>query len=226
MQGASYDRQPAGYVDGTQMRITPEVLQSAQGGNAADFDRIVLAYRSKVMATVGRMIGRPEDAEDVTQEVFTRLYFMLRNLREPAAFEIWLHRMTVNAAYDYLRGPRGRSNRREARVAELPETQLALMDAVAARRAQLDDREHERVRELVEDLLAALSDADRILMIFREVEGLSLQEIETIYKTNQNALKVRLFRARQRMLKAFHNQRGPRCAEFPALRREFAHNVE
>ena len=92
------------------MRTTPEVLQSAQAGNAADFNRIVLAHRSKVMATVGRMIGRPEDAEDVSQEVFTRLYFMLKNLREPAAFETWLHRMTVNAAYDYLRGPRGSSN--------------------------------------------------------------------------------------------------------------------
>ena len=66
----------------------------------------------------------------------------------------------MNAAYDYLREPRGRSNRQEARVAEIPETQLALMDAVAARRAQLEQREHERVRELVLELLSAVSDAD------------------------------------------------------------------
>ena len=45
----------------------------------------MLTYRSKVIATIGRMIGRPEDAEDVTQEVFTRLYFTLNKLREPAA---------------------------------------------------------------------------------------------------------------------------------------------
>jgi RNA polymerase sigma-70 factor (ECF subfamily) len=122
-----------------------EVLQSAQAGDAADFNRIVLAYRSRVMATVGRMIGRPEDTEDVTQEVFTRLYFTLNKLREPAAFELWLHRMTINAAYDYPRGPRGRSNRRESRVAELSEEQLALIDAAAARRTQLKHKEHERV---------------------------------------------------------------------------------
>ena len=112
----------------------------------------------------------------------------------------------MNAAYDYLRGPRGRSNRQEARVAEIPETQLALMDAVAARRAQLERREHERVRELVLELLSAVSDADRILLILREVEGLSLHDMAKTYQTNQNALKVRLFRARQRMLKAFQNQ--------------------
>jgi RNA polymerase sigma-70 factor (ECF subfamily) len=205
------------------MRITPELLQSAQAGDVADFNRIVLAYRSKVIATIARMIGRPEDAEDVTQEVFTRLYFTLKNLREPAAFEIWLHRMTVNAAYDYLRGPRGRSNRREARVAEVPETQLALMDVVAARRAQLEEREHERVREFVQELLGSVSEADRILLILREVEGLSLQDMENIYQTNQNALKVRLFRARQRVLKAFRNQRDSKSGKVQALRGEFAH---
>jgi len=205
------------------MRVTPEDLQSAQAGDAAAFDRIVVAYRSKVIATIARLIGRPEDAEDVTQEVFTRLYFTLKKLRETAAFEIWLHRITVNAAYDYLRGPRGRSNRREARVAEVPETQLALMDAVAARRTQLEARGHERIRDLVHDLLGTVSEADRILLILREVEGRSLQDLERIYRTNQNALKVRLFRARQRVLKAFHNQQGPQGGGIQALRRELAH---
>ena len=205
------------------MRVTPEELQSAQAGDAPAFNRIVLAYRSRVIATIGRMIGRPEDAEDVTQEVFTRLYFTLKKLREPAAFETWLHRMTVNAAYDYLRGPRGRSNRREARVAEVPEALLAVMDAVAARRAQRDEREHERVREHVQELLGAVSEADRILLILREVEGLSLQEMEEIYQTNQNTLKVRLFRARQRVLKAFQNQQDSQCGGTQPLRQEFAH---
>jgi RNA polymerase sigma-70 factor (ECF subfamily) len=205
------------------MRVTPEDLQRAQAGDAPAFNRIVLAYRSKVIATIGRMIGRAEDAEDVTQEVFTRLYFTLKKLREPAAFETWLHRMTVNAAYDYLRGPRGRSNRREARVAEVPEALLAVMDAVAARRAQRDEREHERVREQVQELLGAVSEADRILLILREVEGLSLQEMEEIYQTNQNTLKVRLFRARQRVLKAFQNQQDSQCGGTQPLRQEFAH---
>jgi RNA polymerase sigma-70 factor (ECF subfamily) len=205
------------------VRVTPEELQHARAGDAPAFNRVVLAYRSRVIATIGRMIGRPEDAEDVAQEVFTRLYFTLNKLREPAAFETWLHRMTVNAAYDYLRGPRGRSNRREARVVELPETQWALMDAAAARRAHREEREHERVREQVQELLGAVSEADRILLILREVEGLSLQDMEKIYQTNQNALKVRLFRARQRVLKAFQNQQDPQSGGTHPLRQEFAH---
>jgi RNA polymerase sigma-70 factor (ECF subfamily) len=205
------------------VRVTPEELQHARAGDAPAFNRVVLAYRSRVIATIGRMIGRPEDAEDVAQEVFTRLYFTLNKLREPAAFETWLHRMTVNAAYDYLRGPRGRSNRREERVVELPEAQWALMDAAAARRAHREEREHERVREQVQELLGAVSEADRILLILREVEELSLQDMEKIYQTNQNALKVRLFRARQRVLKAFQNQQDPQRGGTHPLRQEFAH---
>ena len=205
------------------MRVTLEDLRSARAGDAPAFNRIVLAYRSRVIATIGRMIGRPEDAEDVAQEVFTRLYFTLNKLREPAAFETWVHSMTVNAAYDYLRGPRGRSNRREARAVELPETQWTQMDAAAAWRAHRIEREDERVREQVQELLGAVSEADRILLILREVEQLSLQDMEKIYQTNQNALKVRLFRARQRVLKAFQNQQAPQYGGTQALRQEFAH---
>ena len=60
-----------------------------------------------------------------------------------------------------------------------------------------------KVRELVQSLLGKVSEEDRILLMLKEVEGLSLKELEKIYRVNENALKVRLFRARQRVLKAF-----------------------
>ena len=60
-----------------------------------------------------------------------------------------------------------------------------------------------KMRESVDSLLGAVSEADRILLMLKEVEGLSLKELEKIYKVNENALKVRFFRARQRVLKAF-----------------------
>ena len=56
-----------------------------------------------------------------------------------------------------------------------------------------------KVRESVDSLLGAVSEADRILLMLKEVEGLSLKELEKVYKVNENALKVRLFRARQRV---------------------------
>jgi RNA polymerase sigma-70 factor (ECF subfamily) len=86
-------------------------------------------------------------------------------------------------------------------MADLSEQQVLMADAAAGSRAQSDDSEKRRIRDTVSGLLASVSEEDRILLTMKEVEGLSLKELEKIYGVNENALKVRLFRARQRVLK-------------------------
>jgi RNA polymerase sigma-70 factor (ECF subfamily) len=180
------------------MLVEFELIQKAQQGDAAAFNQVVSAYRRRILGTISRLIGRPEDVEDVAQEVFIRLYFSLEQLRTAEVFEPWLYRLTVNAAYDYLRKNR---RRMESRMADLSEQQVMLADAVAGSRAQSDESEKRRVKDTVNDLLASVSEEDRILLTLKEVEGLSLKELEKVYHVNENALKVRLFRARQRVLK-------------------------
>ncbi len=182
------------------MLVDFELIKRAQGGDAAAFNEIVLAYRKRILGTITRRIARPEDVEDVAQEVFLRLYFSLDQLRTAEVFEPWLYRLTVNAAYDYLRKQR---RRQEYRMSDLSEQQMMMADALAGGRAEQDEREQKKVRESVDALLGAVSEADRILLMLKELEGLSLKELEKIYNINENALKVRLFRARQRVLKAF-----------------------
>src|SRR5215469_6840386 len=182
------------------MLVDFELIQRAKAGDDAAFNQIVVAYRKRILGTIARLIGRPEDVEDVGQEVFLRLYFSLDQLRTPEVFEPWLYRLTVNASYDYLRKQR---RRMESRMADLSEQQVVLADAVAGGKVDQERQEHKRVRETVDALLGAVSEEDRILLTLKEVEGLSLKELEKIYRVNENALKVRLFRARQRVLKAF-----------------------
>ena len=180
------------------MLVEFELIQQARQGDSAAFNQVVTAYRRRILGTISRLIGRPEDVEDVAQEVFMRLFFSLEQLRTPEVFEPWLYRLTVNACYDYLR----KSKRRmEARMADLSEQQVMMADAAAGSRAQTDESEKRRVRDTVNGLLASVSEEDRILLTMKEVEGLSLKELEKIYGVNENALKVRLFRARQRVLK-------------------------
>jgi len=180
------------------MLVEFELIQKAQQGDASAFNQIVSAYRRRILGTISRLIGRPEDVEDVAQEVFIRLYFSLEQLRTPEVFEPWLYRLTVNASYDYLRKSR---RRLESRMADLSEQQVMMADAVAGSRAQSDESEKRRVRDTVHELLSSVSEEDRILLTLKEVEGLSLKELEKVYQVNENALKVRLFRARQRVLK-------------------------
>lgn len=182
------------------MLVDHEVITRARSGDPAAFSEVVRAYRKRILGTVFRLIGRQEDVEDVGQEVFLRLYHSLDQLRAPEVFEPWLYRLTVNAAYDYLRRQRRQP---ESRMADLSEEQVLLADAAASGRLALEEKEKAQIRELVAMLLDQVSEEDRILLTLKEVEGLSLKELEEIYQVNENALKVRLFRARQRVIKAY-----------------------
>jgi RNA polymerase sigma-70 factor, ECF subfamily len=182
------------------MLVERELVEKARGGDDAAFNQIVLAYRRRILGTISRLIGRPEDVEDVAQEVFVRLYYSLDQLRTPEVFEPWLYRLTVNASYDYLRRAKRRS---ESRMADLSEQQVLMADSVAGSKQRNEDDQKTRVRDFMNALFRHVSEEDRLLLTLKEVEGLSLKELEKIYNVNENALKVRLFRARQRVLKAY-----------------------
>ncbi len=183
------------------MLVDQEVVEKARGGDGAAFNDIVLAYRKRIMGTISRLIGRPEDVEDVAQEVFVRLYYSLDQLRTPEVFEPWLYRLTVNASYDYLRRARRRN---ESRMADLSEQQVMMADSLASGRQEGVERQKGQVRDFVDALFQHVSEEDRLLLTLKEVEGLSLKELEKIYRVKENAIKVRLFRARQRVLKAYN----------------------
>jgi RNA polymerase sigma-70 factor (ECF subfamily) len=182
------------------MLVDFELIEKARSGDDGAFNQVVQVYRKRILGTIARLIGRPEDVEDVGQEVFLRLYFSLDQLRTPEVFEPWLYRLTVNAAYDYLRRQK---RRKESRMSDLSEQQVMMADAVAGSKQSDEDQRRTKIREQMESLLGQVSEEDRILLLLKEVEGLSLKELEKIYNANENALKVRLFRARQRVLKAY-----------------------
>ena len=189
------------------MLVEFDLIQKAQQGDSTAFNQIVSAYRRRIMGTISHVIGRPEDVEDVAQEVFIRLYFSLGQLRTAEVFEPWLYRLTVNASYDYLRKSRRRI---ESRMADLSEQQVMMADAVAGSRAQHDEnRKTAGQGYSFRNCLGTVSEEDRILLTLKEVEGLSLKELEKVYDVNENALKVRLFRARQRVLKKMKEVTGP-----------------
>ncbi len=182
------------------MNADPELVARAQAGEEAAFNELVGYCRKRVMAIVGRLIGKPEDVEDVAQDVFLRLYYSLGQLSAPEMFDRWLYRLTVNAAYDYMRKSK---RRKESRMADLSEAQVVMADASAGEVKGKKEERQSTMRDFVQWLLSGVSEQDRILLMLKEVEGLSIKELEQVYGANESALKVRLFRARQRVLKAF-----------------------
>ncbi|MGA8027502.1 MAG: sigma-70 family RNA polymerase sigma factor [Bryobacteraceae bacterium] len=182
------------------MLVEQELIERARSGELSAFNEVVLAYRKRILGMISRLIGRPEDVEDVAQEVFVRLYYSFNQLRSAEVFEPWLHRLTVNASYDYLRRVK---RRKESRMADLREEQVVMADASAGVSRDGQERQKTQARDFMNSLFRHVSDDDRLLLTLKEVEGLSLKDLEKIYGANENALKVRLFRARQRVLKAY-----------------------
>ena len=92
-------------------------------------------------------------------------------------------------------------------MSDLSEKQVMMADAVAGGKADLEAQQRRQIQETVKSLLDGVSEEDRMLLLLKEVEGLSLKELEKIYKVKENALKVRLFRARQRVINAWESSR-------------------
>jgi RNA polymerase sigma-70 factor (ECF subfamily) len=192
----------------------------AQAGELAAFGELIALYRRLIMCTISRLIARPEDVEDVAQEIFLRVHTSLHQLREPEAFDIWLYRVTMNGVYDYLRR---RPRRPEIRMADLLEEQIDAAQESASRQWLRDQEERRRTIECVDGLLAQLCASDRILMVLRSVEGLSLEELSSVLGIKVGAVKVRLFRARNRLRRVLDPDYGRNAmplATCPALAQE------
>jgi len=182
------------------MLVEASLIKRAQSGDVGAFNEIIRAYRKRILGTIFRLISRAEDVEDVGQDVFVRLYFSLDQLRAPEVFEPWLYRLTVNAAYDYLR-KRRRSG--DVRMADLSEEQLSMADAAAGSKESAKLENQQQLRETLDVLMGQVSEDDRLLLGLKELQGLSLKDLREVYGVSENVLKVRLFRARKRVLKAY-----------------------
>ena len=184
------------------MAVQPELIRQAQAGDAAAFAALANAYKQRIHGTAYRMTGRRDDVEDIGQEVMLRLVSSLGQLRTVEVFETWLYRLTMNAVYDHLR--------RRRRIADIPmadlsEEQVSFADAVeGSRRSAIESRQAE-ARATLRVVLDSIPAEDRELLERKEISGLSLKELRKLYNANENALKVRLFRARQRA-RAAHDE--------------------
>jgi RNA polymerase sigma-70 factor (ECF subfamily) len=178
------------------MLVDHALIERARHGDDEAFGELVLLCRRRVFAAVNRLIARRQDVEDVAQDVFLRLYQSLGQLRTPEAFDFWLYRITTNAVYDYLRK---RPRDREIFVSDLEDRQLQAANVSACRQQLRDEQERLRIIEHLDGLLSKLLPADRILLVLREVEGLTMRELSEVYGVREGAIKLRLFRARGRL---------------------------
>ena len=172
-----------------------ELVRAAAGGDTEAFARLVRTYENKIYSLAFRMCGSADDAGDIAQEAFLAAWRGLPAFRGEAGFATWLYRLASNAAIDYLR--RQRKQRGEL---SLDDEELGL-DAVDAGPGPQDAAEGEEVRSAVAAGLGALSEGHRQVLVLRELQGLSYEEIAAVLAVDLGTVKSRISRARSALRK-------------------------
>ncbi len=190
-----------------------QLVRRAQAGDVGAYEELLRTHQHRVFAVVSGILRRREDVEDIAQQVFIKAYFSLGRFDLRSAFGTWLYKIAVNECWDYLRKKRVR---RLVYEADLSEEQVRQLDATpdhagVVEKPRQDAGRRAEQRELLERLLGELGERDRLMLVLKEVEGFSVEEIGELMDLNVNTVKVRLFRARGRLVEIYHKR-----LEFPA----------
>lgn len=181
--------------DKVSQSLDQDLVERVQRGDTAAFDLLVRKYQHRVAAIISRYIRDWSEVQDVAQDTFIRAYRAIRSFRGDAQFSTWLHRIAVNTAKNHLSS----HNRRppgddiELEDAEQFESGLRLRDNDTPERELMRQQLEQTVLAAVEALPPDLRDA----ITFREVEGMSYEEIAERMGCPIGTVRSRIFRARE-----------------------------
>jgi RNA polymerase sigma-70 factor (ECF subfamily) len=174
-----------------------ELVRRAQQGDAEAFEILVKKHQGRVFAVAGGILRNREDVEDIAQQVFVKAYFSLKKFDQRAAFSTWIYKITVNECWDLLRKKKVRPLVYESELSEEQSEMYLATEQKTDREPDVSDRLE--VRQQLQRWLDFLEDRDRTMLTLKEVQGFTVEEIAEILGINGNTVKVRLFRARQRI---------------------------
>ncbi len=153
-----------------------------------------------VLRIVRRHLPRRSSEEDLAQEVFMKMFARMDQWRGQMPFDHWVSRIAVTTCLDALRHQKRRP---ELRWADLSESEALMLDNVLQDESDSANGEAIAARELAHKLLETLAPADRLVLTMMDMEGRSVADVQTATGWSSSLVKVRAFRARRKLRKAF-----------------------
>lgn len=168
------------------------VVERIKQGERAAFDELVQVYRDRGFAIAYNLVGNPEDAKDILQEAFIKVYLNIKGFNSESKFYTWFYRIVVNCSLDFIRKRKAMRKTfteplldEEGNEKEIPDSRYVPSKIVLS--AELAAN--------LEDCIAKLSENQRISFVLKHQNGLSNQEIASVLKCSLSTVKVHLFRA-------------------------------
>ena len=175
------------------------LIRRAQEGDRSAFDTLVRLYDQNVLRLALQVVGSPEEARDLYQEAFLKVYRSIRHFRLEAKFSTWLYRVVMNVCLDHLRRQK---TRKEVPVPQPEEGEPEFLQTVPDKRPTLDPERATHSKEIsrrIQVALERLNPRERMVFELKHYQGLKLRAIGEICNTSEQTVKNCLFRATQKL---------------------------
>ena len=176
-----------------------ELIRRAQEGDRSAFDELVRLYDKSVLRMALQVVGSPDEARDLYQEAFLKVYRSIHHFRQESKFSTWLYRVVMNVCLDHLRRQKVR---KEVAVPQPEDGETEFFQTVPDERPTLDPERATHSREIGRRIQAALdrlNPRERMVFELKHYQGLKLRAIGQICKTSEQTAKNCLFRATQKL---------------------------
>ncbi len=183
------------------MMTDAELIRKSLDGELAAFNTIVWRWQPAIYRFALRFLGDSEDARDVTQKIFIKVYKSLRSLHDPERFSAWIYRIAVNMCKD----ERKRHRKHEFLPIENIDKNASRAHAPSApdRNSPAERMHREDLQRLLNDALARLPEAQRTVIIMKEFQELKFREIAEILGISENTVKSRMYYGLDALRKIF-----------------------
>ena len=176
------------------------LIARCQEGDPLAFEELVRKYQKSITNLVYHYIGHKGDVEDIAQKIFVKIYFSLPKFDNKRPFFPWLYRIAINQCYDELRQIRRRRTYTFSEL-NLEDSNSIEKLIVRAELSVRSDEERTELQALLSKILDQLPDHQRKVIILRDIEAIPYVEIAGILKCTEQAARLKVFRARNRLKK-------------------------
>ncbi len=176
------------------------LIRAAQAGDHDAFERLVRNYDQSVLKLATNLLRSPDDAYDIYQEAFLRVYKNINSFRFDCSFHTWLYRIVTNLCLDQLRKRKG--HKTESSIIDTPEGTIDRLESTPETRPHSDPQRSllsAEIKNKIEATLSGMSARERMVFEMRHYQGMRLRAIGDVLGTSEEAAKNCLFRATQKM---------------------------
>src|SRR5438874_9841127 len=167
-----------------------ELVQTIRTGDPEAFEQLVRRKTSKVYSLCYRIIGNAEDAKDISQLVFIKLWENLEKYDPAYAFDTWLYRMVTNVAIDFMRNKQSRENAVNSNLRLVKTASDAEQSVVV---------QHKEIENVFNEVSSVLSPKQKTIFVMNQMEDLPSSEIAKILGCRESTVRNHLFNARKLM---------------------------